>query len=61
MVVAVVVVLAAFEQRAELDRLVRLVMVHGTHFEAGKAHRQSGGQGNRHEGADAPARHLGRP
>ena len=34
----VVGVLAALEERAELDRLVGLVVVHRTHIEAGQPH-----------------------
>ena len=61
MVVGVVAVLAPLEQRAELDRLVRLVMVHRPHVEASEPQRQADGQRNRNEGARAPARHFGRP
>ena len=55
MIVGVVAVLAAFEQRAELDRLVGFVVVHRTHVEPGQAQRQPGRQGDRHEGAGAGA------
>ncbi len=37
MIVRVVAVLAALEQRAELDRLVRFVVVHRAHVEPGQA------------------------
>ena len=60
-IVGVVAVLAAFEQRAELDRLVRLVVVHGTHIEPDQAQRQSGRQCDGHEGASARPRHFGEP
>ena len=60
-VVGVVAVLAALEQRAELDRLVGLVMVHRPHVEPGQAQRQPGRQCDRHEGADAGARHFAAP
>ena len=60
-VVGVVVVLAAFQQHAELDRLVRLVVVHGARVEPDQTQRQAGRQGDRHEGANARARHFGEP
>ena len=59
MVVRVVPVLAALEQRAELDRLVRFVVVHRARVESGQAKHQAGSECDRHEGAEAPARHFG--
>ena len=44
MVVGVVGVLAALEQRAELDRLVGLVVVHRPDVEAGQPQRETGRQ-----------------
>ena len=60
-VVRVIAVFAALEQRAELDGLVRLVMVHRAHVEPGQPQRQTGRQGDRDEGAEPPARHFARP
>ena len=60
-IVRVVAVFAALEQRAELDGLVRLVMVHRAHIEPGQAERQAGREGDRHEGAEPRACHFGRP
>ena len=50
MVVGVVAVLAALEQRAEFDRLVRLVMVHRPHVEPGHTQREADGQCGRYRG-----------
>ena len=61
MVAEVVVVLAGFEQRAELDGLVGLVVVHRPRVQAAEAQEQAGGQRNRDEGAGPPARHFARP
>ena len=61
MIVRVVPVLTGFEERAELDRLVRFVVVHRTGVEPGEPEPESGRQGKRHDGAHAHARHLGRP
>ena len=57
-VVGVVAVLAALEQRAELDRLVRLVVVHRPRVEPGQPQGQPGHERDHHEGADAPSGHL---
>ena len=61
MIAGVVAVLAALEQVAELDRLVRFVVVHRAHVEPGGAQREPGRQRDRDEGAGAGARHFGRP
>ena len=61
MILDVVAVRAAFEQRAELDRLVRFVVMHRAHVEAGCAQRERGGQRDRDDGRGAGARHFGRP
>ena len=58
MVVRVVAVLAVLEQRAELDRLVGLVVVHRAHIEPGQAQREGGRQRNRDDRADARPRHF---
>jgi hypothetical protein len=60
-IVRVVAVLAALEQRAELDRLVGLIVVHRPHIQPGQAQRQPGRQRDGHEGASARARHFGEP
>jgi hypothetical protein len=60
MVVGVVAVLAALEQRAELDRLVGFVVVHRAHVEPGQAEREGGRQRSRHDRADACPRHFPR-
>jgi hypothetical protein len=36
-------------------------MMHRAHIEPGQAQRQAGRQCDRHEGADARARHFGEP
>ena len=61
MVVGVVAVLAALEERPELDGLVRFVVVHRARVEPGQAQCQAGGQRERHEGGRAPPGHFGRP
>ena len=53
MVVHVISVLAVLEERAELDGLVRFVVVHRTHVEPGQPHGQAGTEGDRHEGGRA--------
>ncbi len=58
MIEGVVAVVAAFEQGAELDRLVRFVVVHGPCIELHHAQRDAGRQGQRQERAEAHARHL---
>ena len=61
MFTVVVTILAALEQVAELDRLVRLVVVHRAHVQPGTAQRERGRQRNRNEGTGAGARHFGKP
>ncbi len=61
MVVGVVAVLTALEQRAELDRLIGFVVVHRPHIEPGEAQRQPGRQCDRDERGRARARHFGEP
>ena len=61
MVVSVVAVLAAFEERAELKRLVRFVVVHRLKIEPGDTQGESGCQGNHDKGGRARARHFGEP
>ena len=48
-IVRVVGVFTALEQRAELDRLVGLVVVHGPDVQADQAQRQARRQGDRDE------------
>ena len=60
-VVSVVAVLAAFEERAELDRLVGFVVVHRLKIEPGDTQRQPGRECNHDEGARARTRHFGEP
>ena len=57
-VVRVVPVLAGFEQRAELDRLVRLVVVHGPRVEPCEAERQACRQRERNQDAEDRLAHL---
>ena len=61
MVPGIVAVFAAFEQVAELDRLVRFVVVHRAHVEPGCAQRERGRQRDRDEGTGDGARHFGKP
>src|SRR4030095_455913 len=61
MIVGVVAVFAALEERAELDGLVGLVMMHWPYVEPREAKRQADGQCDHEEGAPAPAGHFGRP
>ncbi len=62
MIVAVVPVVAGFEQFAELDRLVGLVMVHGPQVGAGQAERQREGQRRQdHAAEDGPVHLAGVP
>ena len=61
MIVGVVAVFAAFEQRAELDRLVGLVVVHRPHVQPGQPQCQPGCECDRDESRRARARHFGEP
>ena len=61
MVVGVVAVLAALEQRAEFHGLIGLVVVHRPRVQPGQAQRQARGQCDCHEGRRARARHFGEP
>jgi hypothetical protein len=57
-VLRVVPILAGFEQRAELDGLVGLVMVHGPHIRLREATRERDHQRDRHQGAERDPAHL---
>ena len=61
MVERVVAVLAAFEQRAELDGLVRLVMVHRPLVEPHEPQGEADDERDGEQGAERRPCHLGRP
>src|SRR4029079_14822984 len=61
MIVVVVTVLAPFEQIAELDRLVRLVVMHRALGQPGAAQRRRRRQRDGEKGAGAGPRHLSMP
>ena len=61
MVPRVVAVFAAFEQIAELDRLVRFVVVHRAHVEPGCAQRERSRHRDYDQGTGDGARHFGKP
>ena len=60
-IASVVAVLTALEQRPELHRLVRFVVVHRTLVQPGDAHREPGRQRQRDERAGDGARHFASP
>ena len=72
MVVSIVGVLTALEQRAELDRLVGLVVMHRPDVQPRQPQHESGGQRDRDDenrgwravarkGGGGPAGHFGEP
>ena len=61
MIAVVIAVVAAFQKVAELDRLVRFVVVHRALVEAGGAQPDCGRQRECDEHAGADARHFAEP
>jgi len=61
MVGFVVTVLAAFQKRAEFDRLVGFIMMHRPEIQAGQAEKEGRGQGREKQNAERGAFHLRMP